>query len=180
MVSVQEIKKQDTTTILADIVGLSTDEKPTTLGGKSVANGSTFVEMNTSDIYLYDQQNEEWKKFSGGSGGGGGGDNSFIKFDVTLDENHAFVLDYTPQDIYDALNQNKYMCFALEQDIPEDGLHYREDYVFSVLASETESEETTYTLEITKVNLYSNKSGTLSLQFKSTGLNETFTLNRTG
>ena len=109
MVSVQEIKKQDTTTILADIVGLSTDEKPTTLGGKSVANGSTFVEMNTSDIYLYDQQNEEWKKFSGGSGGGGGGstDSSVI---IVVDNNGT--LNIKPSDVVDENNQflDKY-CF---------------------------------------------------------------------
>lgn len=59
MVSVQTIKKQDTTTILADMVGISTDTKPTTMAGKSVDNGSTFIEMDTGKIYMYDMENEQ-------------------------------------------------------------------------------------------------------------------------
>ncbi len=35
--------------------GLSTDTKPT-----EVANGSVFLEMDTSKLYLYDAQNAEW------------------------------------------------------------------------------------------------------------------------
>lgn len=39
--------------------GLSTDKKPT---GESVQNGSTFVEMDTSDVYVFDKENTQWRK----------------------------------------------------------------------------------------------------------------------
>ena len=49
--------------------GLSADEKPT----EEIPNGSTFREMDTGDIYYFDEENETWLKSSGGGGGGGGG-----------------------------------------------------------------------------------------------------------
>jgi hypothetical protein len=39
--------------------GLSTDEKPV---NKSIPNGSVFVEMDTSDVYMFDEENEQWRK----------------------------------------------------------------------------------------------------------------------
>ena len=43
--------------------GLSTDDpKPTEVNGKPVDNGATFIEMDTGKIYLYDQENEQWKE----------------------------------------------------------------------------------------------------------------------
>ena len=36
-------------------VGLSSDTKPS-----NPKNGSTFLEMDTSDVYIYDAENEEW------------------------------------------------------------------------------------------------------------------------
>lgn len=38
-----------------DMYGLSTDEKPT-----DVANASTFYEMDTATLYMYDEQNKVW------------------------------------------------------------------------------------------------------------------------
>jgi hypothetical protein len=38
-------------------VGLSTDIKPT-----NVNNGTRFIEMDTSSIYLYDAQDKKWFK----------------------------------------------------------------------------------------------------------------------
>ena len=38
--------------------GLSTDTKPTS----GVENGSTFVEMNTGDLYIFDKANTQWRK----------------------------------------------------------------------------------------------------------------------
>ena len=38
--------------------GLSTDNKPT----ENVANGSMFIEINTGKIYLFDEENEQWKE----------------------------------------------------------------------------------------------------------------------
>ena len=42
---------------VADIRGLSTDTKPTTY-----PNGSTFVEMDTGKVFIFDAENEEWKE----------------------------------------------------------------------------------------------------------------------
>lgn len=41
--------------------GLSTDEKPTT---DIVGNGSVFIEMDTSKVFLYDLDNMQWLEFS--------------------------------------------------------------------------------------------------------------------
>ena len=45
-----------------EIRGLSTDTKPTTLNNEAINNGSTFIEIDTGKIYLYDLENEEWKE----------------------------------------------------------------------------------------------------------------------
>ena len=42
--------------------GLSSDTKPTTFDGASVANGSTFLVMDTSDVYIFDETNSVWRK----------------------------------------------------------------------------------------------------------------------
>lgn len=39
--------------------GLSTDVKPT----EDVANGSAFLEMDTSKLYFFDQQNALWREW---------------------------------------------------------------------------------------------------------------------
>lgn len=41
---------------LYDFRGLSTDTKPEKPG----SNGSTFFEMDTGDLYVYDEDNETW------------------------------------------------------------------------------------------------------------------------
>lgn len=45
-----------------ELRGLSTDTKPTELDEKSIANGTTFIEIDTGKIYLFDLENEEWKE----------------------------------------------------------------------------------------------------------------------
>ena len=41
--------------------GLSTDTKPTeTFSGKNIKNGSTFYEIDTGDIYMYNQSTHTW------------------------------------------------------------------------------------------------------------------------
>jgi hypothetical protein len=48
--------------VSVELRGLSTDEKPTTLGeDKLIANGSVFIEMDTQKIFFFDAENEEWK-----------------------------------------------------------------------------------------------------------------------
>ena len=44
-----------------DFEGLSTDTKPlNTYGGEVIANGSTFMELNTHQISFYDGENNQW------------------------------------------------------------------------------------------------------------------------
>jgi len=42
-----------------EYAGLSTDTKPTSNG---IATGSVFTEVNTGDVYLYDEANQTWQK----------------------------------------------------------------------------------------------------------------------
>ena len=46
-----------------ELYGLSGDIKPTvTFNGVKIENGSSFLEMDTSKVYLYDAENDEWKE----------------------------------------------------------------------------------------------------------------------
>lgn len=42
-----------------EYAGLSTDNKPT----ENVATGSTFIEVNTGKIYLFDAENATWHEW---------------------------------------------------------------------------------------------------------------------
>lgn len=42
----------------SDLRGLSTDTKPT----ENVPNGSTFFEMDTGDVYMFDESAQIWLK----------------------------------------------------------------------------------------------------------------------
>ena len=64
-------------------VGLSTDSKPT-----DARNGSTFIEMDTSKQYAYNDSGSQWveQESSGGGGGsdsGGGVEKFVITFDIS-------------------------------------------------------------------------------------------------
>ncbi len=48
--------------VSAELRGLSTDTKPTETDGKTIGNGSTFIEIDTGKIFFYDAENEEWKE----------------------------------------------------------------------------------------------------------------------
>lgn len=41
-----------------DYRGLSSDTKPTA----NVPNGSTFLEMNTGNVYIFDKENTTWRQ----------------------------------------------------------------------------------------------------------------------
>ena len=43
-----------------DLAGLSTDVKPI-----GFATGSSFLEVDTTDVYLYDEESQEWNKVGG-------------------------------------------------------------------------------------------------------------------
>lgn len=42
--------------------GLSTDDKPTTLKGSPIGNGSVFIEIDTGKLFMYDLENEQWNE----------------------------------------------------------------------------------------------------------------------
>ena len=47
-----------------ELAGLSTDDKP----AKNVSTGSVFIEVNTGDVYLFDETGSGmWRKISGNS-----------------------------------------------------------------------------------------------------------------
>ena len=48
--------------IFVEIRGLSTDDKPTEYYDKEIGNGSTYIEIDTGKIYMYDADTEEWKE----------------------------------------------------------------------------------------------------------------------
>lgn len=45
-----------------EFAGLSTDTKPT----EEVGTGSAFLEVDSGDVYFYDEVGEEWIKAGGG------------------------------------------------------------------------------------------------------------------
>ena len=53
------------------LAGLSSDEKPTgTYNGTLIANGSSYIEINTGKTYLYDEESSLWSAQAGGAGNG--------------------------------------------------------------------------------------------------------------
>ena len=50
-----------------ELAGLSTDTKPT---GSLYATGSLFLEVDTGDVYAYNEAGSEWNKISALGGGG--------------------------------------------------------------------------------------------------------------
>jgi len=44
-----------------EFAGLSSDTKPTT---NDISTGSTFLEVNTGDVYAYDEAGTEWNKIA--------------------------------------------------------------------------------------------------------------------
>jgi hypothetical protein len=85
--------------------GMSTDTKPL-----SVPNASLFYEIDTSDIYMFDEDGQQWFKQSGESGSssgpsGGGSSSGILIVNGTVenvDGTNTFVLDKTWQEIHDA------------------------------------------------------------------------------
>lgn len=45
-----------------ELRGLSTDTKPKTINGYVIENGSSFIEIDTGKIYLYNETSEEWSE----------------------------------------------------------------------------------------------------------------------
>lgn len=66
MVTISNIRRVNkingTINFLVDLVGLAADDKPITIKNGIADNGSTFIEIDTGKLYLYDLENEEWKE----------------------------------------------------------------------------------------------------------------------
>lgn len=63
MITIYNVKKssiEEGGKFLVELRGLSTDEKPTSLNNGAIENGSSFIEIDTGDVYLYDLDNREW------------------------------------------------------------------------------------------------------------------------
>lgn len=46
---------------VCEIVGLSSDEKPISIiEGIGISNGSTFLEMDTGKVFIYDEEKHRW------------------------------------------------------------------------------------------------------------------------
>jgi hypothetical protein len=58
MVTTNRVGGQETD-LGAEIYGLSTDTKPIS---KEIPNGSAFIEIDTLNVWLYDAENQQWKR----------------------------------------------------------------------------------------------------------------------
>ena len=68
MVRIITKKLQDDDINYYEFSGLSTDDKPTS----SIVTGSLFLEVDTGDVYAYDEEGEEgeeWKQIAALGGG---------------------------------------------------------------------------------------------------------------
>lgn len=55
------VKANEKDNALFSFKGLSTDTKPTgSYNGKTIANGSTFFEMDNQVVYFYDGATSDW------------------------------------------------------------------------------------------------------------------------
>lgn len=66
MISIYKLENKRTTkegkNIAVELRGLSTDDKPTIIENQLVDNGSSFIEIDTGKVYLFDLENKEWKE----------------------------------------------------------------------------------------------------------------------
>ena len=47
-----------------DLCGLSSDSKPfPNFGKRMIANGSSFIEMDTGSLYFFDEDGQNWLEF---------------------------------------------------------------------------------------------------------------------
>jgi hypothetical protein len=61
MVRIMDYKFLKTGLKYVELSGLSTDSKPT----EGLATGSVFLEVDTGDAYLYDEEGATWNKVGG-------------------------------------------------------------------------------------------------------------------
>lgn len=60
MISINQIGNISNDRVL-ELIGLSTDEKPIgKIDGEKIVNGSSFFEMDTCNVFMYDEENNRW------------------------------------------------------------------------------------------------------------------------
>lgn len=66
MITIAKIEKSKITLnsslILCELRGLSTDTKPTQIKTKVIDNGSVFIEIDTGKVYMFDAVSKLWKE----------------------------------------------------------------------------------------------------------------------
>lgn len=65
MVTIYKVEKADIKNggkFLVELRGLADDEKPTTINGGAIINGSEFLEIDTGDLYYFNEDDTEWVK----------------------------------------------------------------------------------------------------------------------
>lgn len=65
MITVLSVKKAFEGKELVELACTSSDTKPT-----EFMNGSMCIEVDTGDIYIFDEENNDWNKIGSSSGGG--------------------------------------------------------------------------------------------------------------
>lgn len=43
-----------------ELRGLSTDTKPTEINGYTIGNGSVFIEIDTQEVFIFNETTQEW------------------------------------------------------------------------------------------------------------------------
>ena len=46
---------------IGELRGMSTENKPTTIDGKEIGNGSVFIEIDTQKLFFFDYDSKTWK-----------------------------------------------------------------------------------------------------------------------
>lgn len=80
MITIYKTEKTKANYITTELRGLSSEDKPTSINENIIDNGSTFIEIDTGDKYMYDLENNEWYNISSNGGGG-----NMDKYDYFID-----------------------------------------------------------------------------------------------
>lgn len=69
MVTIYDVKKskirgEEKPLLMVELRGLSDDEKPTTIENGEIENGSSFIEIDTGKLYLYNGASSSWVEVS--------------------------------------------------------------------------------------------------------------------
>lgn len=107
MVTIYKLERADIEgdgKFLTEFRGLHEDDKPTSIDGGTIENGSTYTEIDTGDVYMYDLENTTWYKVASGNGGGS---EPMEKFDYIIPAglNEDLAEEITDEDILSVLEE---------------------------------------------------------------------------